>query len=138
MAIPVKIALTLTPVQQPWIKITAPNYQYQGQLTQTTVFEIEFETLERCHSICVEHQHKSDQDPHTAVIIDSVSFFGIADPRIAWQGVYYPSYPDHYPTKTPVLPGHTYLGWNGIYQLDFDVPVFTWLHRVMHLGWLYD
>ncbi len=138
MATLVKISLTLVPVQEPWIKITAPGYHYQGQLKHTSVFDIEFETEEPHHDLVVEHYNKSDLDPTTAVIVESVSFFGITDPRIAWQGVYCPSYPDHYSDKVPLRPAHTYLGWNGVYRLEFDVPVFAWLHRALDLGWLYD
>jgi hypothetical protein len=37
-----------------------------------------------------------------------------------------------------LLKNHTYLSWNGKWTLTFDVPVFTWIHRVQNLGWIYD
>ena len=43
-----------------------------------------------------------------------------------------------YPDKNPVLQPHTYLGWNGRWVLEFETPVFTWIHRLEDLGWLYS
>jgi hypothetical protein len=81
-----------------------------------------------------------------AVVIESVSFFGITDPKFAWAGVYEPIYPEPWATeqqdqgvvlKQRLCP-HTYLSWNGKWTLTFTVPVFTWIHRVQNLGWIYD
>jgi hypothetical protein len=66
-----------------------------------------------------------------AVVIESVSFFGITDPKFAWAGVYHPVDQDP-------LSAHTYLSWNGTWTLRFDVPVFTWMHQVQDLGWIYQ
>ena len=82
----------------------------------------------------VENEEDLEQ---VAVIVKELKFFEISDPRVVWAGVYYPEYPDHYPDKTYPLPGHGYLGWNGIYRLEFSVPVFTWIHQTLDLGWIY-
>ena len=66
-----------------------------------------------------------------AVVIESVSFFGITDPRFAWAGTYKP-------VHGSVLAAHTYLSWNGLWTLEFDVPVFTWMHNLQSLGWIYQ
>jgi hypothetical protein len=81
-----------------------------------------------------------------AVIIDSVSFFEISDPKFAWVGVYEPNYPEPWATEqrtqgvvlTQHLSPHTYLGFNGKWTLTFDIPVFTWIHKIQNLGWIYD
>lgn len=32
----------------------------------------------------------------------------------------------------------TYLGWNGLWVLEFELPIFTWIHKLENLGWIYD
>ena len=39
---------------------------------------------------------------------------------------------------TSIDPYENYVDWNGIWVLDFTVPVYTWLHKVLGLGWIYD
>jgi hypothetical protein len=104
------------------------NYNYTSEAT-TDVLQIEF-------------YGKANNDSDTAVIIEQVKFNGISNPKFAWAGVYTPDYPLHYlkdnPTSASTLSPHTYLGWNGIWTLEFTVPVFTWIHKVEGLGWIYD
>ena len=93
-------------------------------------------------ALTVEHFGKSDIDPTTAVEIVRIEFFGISDPKFVWAGTYYPEYPTMWYSEqstkpADVLPNQTYLGWNGVYKLEFTVPVFTWIHQVQDLGWIY-
>ena len=30
-----------------------------------------------------------------------------------------------------------YLSWNGEWRLPFTTPIFTWIHKVQSLGWIY-
>jgi len=106
------------------------------QLVCTQNFEFDFVANNQV-TVQVHHIDKLDSDPDTAVEIVSVSFFGITDPHFAWAGVYTPKYPAHL-TGPAELPGQTYLGWNGIWQLKFSVPVFGWMHQKLNLGWLYQ
>jgi hypothetical protein len=85
----------------------------------------------------VTHFDKADHDIDTAVIVKSISLFGISDPKFVWAGQYYPKYPAHYSNLTSPLPGQGYLGWNGVYRLEFSVPVFTWIHKIKNFGWIY-
>jgi hypothetical protein len=133
----VKLKLTLVPVQQPWIMIKVGEHQVTQQLTVQTDFEFEFTAKDQA-VLTVEHYGKSDQDAVTAVVIQRIEFYGIYDPRFIWAGTYYPVYPDHYPDQKFKLPGQGYLSWNGTYILDFQVPVFSWIHQVQDLGWLYQ
>ena len=109
--------------------------------SETRVFDIEFTSPNSLETLTVEHYHKSADDPTTAVIIDSVSFFGIQDPKFAWAGIYRPEYPEPWASEqtnlATELSSHTYLGWNGTWRLTFGVPVFTWIHQVQNLGWIY-
>ena len=132
----VKMSLRLRPINQPRILITAGGKRVDQQLTSTQDFEFDFIACD--HAVVnVYHVDKLDSDPDTAVEIVSVSFFGINDPQFAWAGVYTPAYPKHW-SGPAELPGQTYLGWNGVWQLKFSVPVFSWMHQKLNLGWLYQ
>jgi hypothetical protein len=133
---PVKMCVTLEPVGTPWVDVDVEGWGRIQKLTETTDFEFEFVAQDLC-CLKIEHFKKADNDPSTAVIVKKISFFGIEDPKFIWAGVYYPEYPEHYLDKTSPLPGVGYLGWNGIYRLEFSVPVFTWMHRTLDLGWIY-
>lgn len=107
----------------------------------STTVNFEFET-KQASSLILQISDKQDQE---AVIIESVSFFGIEDSRFVWAGIYTPEYPEPWASqqksKGAVLQTHLvnqdYLGWNGQWALTFDVPVFTWIHKIQNLGWIY-
>jgi len=135
---PVEISLALRPVGRPWVRVSVNNDIYtEVQLAEDIDLDIKF-SGQGSARLNVEHFNKQDNDPDTAVIINSIGFFGISDPRFVWAGVYRPNYPDHYENKIPELPGQGYLGWNGVYSLEFGIPVFTWMHQILDMGWLYD
>lgn len=140
----VKLAVTLTPVfdkTAPDVLISVPGQIIRKTLDQTQRFELEFAApwgwLE------VVFLNKPELDNSMSVSIDSVEFFGISDPKFAWQGVYTPRYPEPWYSEQLIkpkkeLPGATHLGWNGAWRLNFTVPVFTWMHQVQNLGWIYQ
>jgi hypothetical protein len=138
---PVKLSITLRPVDSPNIKVGINNDLFPLKLDKTETINFEFESAGSVR-LTVELVNKTAQE---AVIIESVSFFGIEDPKFAWAGVYTPVYPEPWATEQqnhgvvlkPQLCPHTYLGWPGKWTLTFDLPVFTWIHRVQNLGWIY-
>jgi hypothetical protein len=134
---PVKLRVTLEPVGQPWVSVSAGGQKQVQQLDKTTDFDFEFVLRSGPCCLKVEHFKKDDNDRLTAVIVKEIGFFGISDPKFIWAGLYYPDYPLHYPDKSSPLHGQCYLGWNGVYQLEFSVPVFTWMHNTLDLGWIY-
>jgi hypothetical protein len=143
MATLVQLELTLEPVQQPWVQVALNGIQRHQQLTQTTTFVFEFETDLRQLQLAVTHTNKLPTDPSTAVIVKQLSFFGISDPKFIWRAQYRPEYPEPWRSQQQPLPEATltntnYLGWNGTWTLDFEVPVFTWMHKIQNLGWIYD
>jgi hypothetical protein len=79
-----------------------------------------------------------DKNLDMAIEIESVIIEGMTLDRFRWAGEYYPDYPDDYPDKQPVIKSATYLGWNGRWELPFTTPIFTWIHRLENLGWLYE
>jgi len=81
---------------------------------------------------------KLDQNLDMAVEIESVNFEGMTFDRFKWAGEYHPDYPEDYPDKISVIKSATYLGWNGVWELSFTTPIFTWIHQLENLGWLYE
>jgi hypothetical protein len=132
----VKMSVCLRPINQPRVLITAGGKSIDKILTHSEEFEFDF-VAHDCSVVQVSHVDKLDSDPTTAVEIVSVSFFNITDPQFARSGVYTPDYPSHL-TGPEQLPGQTYLGWNGVWTLEFSVPVFVWMHQKLNLGWLYQ
>jgi hypothetical protein len=125
---------------------------YEDYLTAQEIIPISCQLENGSHVLTVDFCNKTDQDTDVernldkAVVITSLDFFGISDPRFVWAGEYRPVYDQHWVAEqkikgTPpaaVLRYHTYLGWNGTWKLGFSVPVFTWIHKTQALGWIYD
>lgn len=141
---PVKLSVTIKPVNHnrpiPVILGIDDNVTTIN-LDKSTTVNFEFDANDAVRLI-VELPDKQDQE---AVIVEEVSFFGIADPRFAWAGIYEPRYPEPWASEQksqgvvlkPQLTAHTYLGWPGKWTLTFSVPVFTWIHHTQNLGWIY-
>lgn len=124
---------------------------YQDYLTSLEAIPISGQLEQGDHVLAVDFCNKTDQDTDIergldkAVVIKSLDFFGITDPRFIWAGRYRPVYNQHWVAEqkakgtspAAVLAPHTYLGWNGTWQLDFSVPIFTWIHKTQSLGWIY-
>lgn len=146
----VKLALTLEPIwhqDPPRVRTGIEKNLTELDIKEITTINFEFLASKSCNLI-VEFLNKNDQDTvpdqglDKAVIVKSVNFFGIEDPRFVWAGVYTPSYPEPWYSQQAVKPkktlnSHTYLSWNGKWTLTFDVPVFTWIHQTQNLGWIY-
>jgi hypothetical protein len=141
MTYPVKMSVTLRPVDCPEILVGVNGNVTSMRLTETTVLDYDFESIDSC-KLTVE---LINQQSSEAVVVENVSFFDIEDPKFAWSGVYEPVYPEPWATQQqdqgvvlkPQLCPHTYIGWPGKWILTFDVPVFTWIHQVQNLGWIY-
>lgn len=139
---PTVLKLTLLPVGNPWVRVGLDGRTQDKQLSSITTYEWDFNATDQV-CLSVEHFNKSTDDSTTAVEIAGIEFFGITDPKFAWAGTYYPDYPKLWYDQQEQppgaeLPGQTYLGWNGVYRLTFDVPVFTWMHKTLNLGWIYQ
>jgi hypothetical protein len=134
---PVSMHVVLEPVGQPWVNIDVDGWGSTEKLTAAKKFHFDFDAVDRCE-LRITHFKKADHDPTTAVIVKEIGFYDITDPKFVWAGVYVPDYPSHYADKVSPLPGHSYLGWNGVYSLQFSVPVFTWIHQTLSMGWLYQ
>lgn len=98
---------------------------------------------EGAHCITVSLVDKPRNDRVQAVKITRIEFEGISTSNMYWAGQYYPTYPQPWLSQQTVQPaaclqGCDYLGWNGTWRLEFTVPIFTWIHRLENLGWIYQ
>jgi hypothetical protein len=119
---------------------------FNGQLTETKRLCFDNNLNLGTHEISVEFTNKTNDNPNQAVEITAIEFEGISTDRMKWAGCYYPLYPEPWYSEQQasglvletMLSRHTYMGWNGVWILQFDVPVFTWIHQTENLGWIYD
>jgi hypothetical protein len=108
--------------------------------TMSITFSLDF--VEGTHSVFLDFANKTNNTADMALIIDSVTIEGMTLDRFKWAGLYYPDYPEPWASEqTELLPkvrtNSTYLGWNGRWELPFTAPIFTWIHNLENLGWLY-
>lgn len=149
----VDLSIGLHPVwhdEPPRVQVSCHDQSHVFDLDRAVMLDFSFEAS-GTQSLQVEFLNKKDQDTRTdlgldkAVIIDSVSFFAITDPRFVWQARYRPHYPEPWYSQQvdqgSAPPGELTnvdrLSWNGTWTLDFELPVFTWIHRLQDLGWIY-
>lgn len=112
-------------------------------LDEATVINVDTDLSNGSHIFFIEFKNKTNDTPDMAVEIESVTFEGFTLDRFKWSNRYYPDYPEPWASQqTEPLPEYqksaTYLGWNGSWKLEFDMPVFTWIHKLENLGWIYD
>ena len=133
---PVEVGILLKPIGSPKCRICL-----QDQLIELTVDHEQWISLSSqghgTMELLIEHYDKRDSDSTTALIIEQIRFNEITDPKFIWAGLYRPKYPTHL-TGDPELKYHNYLGWNGVWSLEFTLPIYTWIHKTLDLGWIYD
>jgi hypothetical protein len=133
---PVDIFILFKNVGSPKCKISVDDQRRDLIIDKETEINIPLQGR-GTKKITIEHYGKEDLDPSTALIIEQIKFNEIISPQFVWQGIYYPTYPKHL-TGANELKYHNYLGWNGIWSLEFTLPIYTWIHKVENLGWIYD
>lgn len=112
------------------------------ELSKPTELLIEENLSQGLHSLIVEFTNKNYQetskDKDMAVLINLVKFQYINyDFKIF--GRYFPDYPEPWASQQPCLAKEvysSYLGWNGKWEMDFEVPIYPWIHKKLQLGWL--
>lgn len=83
---------------------------------------------------------KKEKDMH--IKIKHIGFQDIED-NFHYFSKYKPEYPTEWVqqqkeigkewTET-ILSDH--IGWNGTYYIDFETPIYRWMHKKLNLGWL--
>lgn len=131
----------------PLTKITLDSELiWNGSLEDVESFEISRYLEKGDHALAIEMYDKPDLDGDQGLEISDLRLGGIYDRSFVWQGVYCPRYPEPWASQQrelgidlhPELRNTDYLGWNGIWRLAFTAPIFTWIHRIENLGWIYD
>lgn len=145
---PVSLSITLRPQiikTAPRVIVSVPGSMHHCELYETQIISLDFVSSQGFVEILFYNKNYNEISDNCdmAVIIDQLSFFGISDPKFIWAGRYYPNYPEPWysqqsPTPAVSLDKCNYLGWNGRWRLDFNLPVFTWMHQKLDLGWIYS
>jgi len=114
---------------------------FDGPLTERRQFDIQHDFDHDVHAMSIE---MINGDEHM-LEIERISFEGISTDRMIWAGIYAPEYPKLWAAEQQQLgieleetvSGYTLFGWDGRWQLNFTTPIFTWIHRLENLGWIY-
>lgn len=148
------ISVLINPIwfgRVPTFRIGLDNQLVEHTITEPQWFEFTC-GITGTRQLTIEHygKVKSDTDvvnnKDTAIIVEQIRLNELTSPRFVWAGVYQPEYPDYYVKEQlkqnkvleSKLSPHTYLGWNGVWTLDFTLPIYTWIHKIENLGWIYD
>ena len=125
------IEVLLEPVKTPQVTVTCGNETKNLKLSNGPLWvKFEFNQEKGPARLIVELLDKQPNDPDTAVIVKKIKLNDIEHIQNTYQGMYYPNNKD--PSRD------TYIAWNGIWALEFSVPVYTWMHQAQGLGWIYD
>lgn len=125
---------------------------YQGFIDEEHYIDFSQDIDAGKHKLIIDFDNKvlTDRDIaqalDMAVVVDHIEFFGITSQKFVWNGLYDPIYPEPWAseqrekgiTLRPRLTACNYLGWNGRWSLAFTAPIFTWIHQVEELGWIYN
>jgi hypothetical protein len=137
-----ELEVHLEVIGSPNIKISINDYECDMVLSAPYIFRYTSALPKSNPILKIEHKNKSNLDSSTAIIIKEIVLNNLHDPKFAWSGVYRPIYPQPWASTQDnlkqELPSVTHLGWNGIWELNLSIPIFTWIHNVRHLGWIYD
>lgn len=143
------ISITLEPIwfnKPPNMRIGINDRLEEVVLEKETTFKYSYDDVAGSGKLQLDFFGKVMDDTNTttgqdtAIIIKEITFNGIANPRFMWAGIYYPIYPDwiDHSAMPTIISQYTYLGLNGKWVLNFELPIFTWIHKVENLGWIYD
>ena len=144
MATNLEYSITLEPVgyrsNWPEFYIKLDNdLQESGTLEKITTYDFNVVLEDGDHVISVGFTNKTDTDTQVvddkivadkAIIIKSITIEGYTLDNFVYKGIYYPTGRWHSTSS--------YLSWNGNWQLAISTPIFTWIHKTQHLGWIYE
>jgi len=138
-------SIKLKPHGKPQINYGINDLSINNGLEIYEPMELKF-NLDLCkdsYILFVDFYNKTNEDSDMALEIESVTFEGLTLDRFKWNSKYFPNYPEPWASQqSEPLPkfqqSATYMGWNGRWELYFDVPIFPWIHKLENLGWLYE
>lgn len=121
---------------------------YQGNLLESQTFDYHSPALPAgSYRISLEFFNKDDQEQ---IVYGKDMMVGIDRLTVENQPTdfsiysrYRPTYPTHWYqenlAKGIVLEEiikSNYMGWNGVWYLDIELPIFRWVHKTTGMGWL--
>jgi len=121
-----------------YIKID-DNLQDQGVLREQLTYNFDVTLEDGSHVLSVGLTNKQDSDTlvennevvaDKAIYVHPIEIEGYRLDDFMYQATYYPVGRDSLKSN--------YLGWNGVWNLPFTTPVFTWIHKTQNLGWIYE
>lgn len=132
----------------PHIVYGIDHHRIEIDVPQPTTLTLDYNLEPGAHRCFVEFTNKKNEDTvpslglDKTVTISAIRFLNFESQEFLWKSEYLPQYPEPWYSeqieKPPaVRPGVTTLGWNGCWQLDFESPVFPWIHRTLRLGWVW-
>jgi hypothetical protein len=131
-------------VTQPNIVVCLDNdIVLQGPQQQPVSITIDQPMALGSHRLSVEFTNKNYNEPLDMFVqIDRLKFQHLPD-NFATYSQYQPIYPELW-AQEQLAQGCTlkniihsnHLGWNGTWWVDFDTPIYCWLHQRLNLGWL--
>lgn len=121
---------------EPQVKISMDDYQTLADGAARDHYDLDFVITPGPHVLRIQHYGKTPEhhryDDQGQVIIDQhVAITGIVMDHVRleeelWQGVFFPAYWSHDSGPVSISP-NLYLGYNGVWLLDFSVPAVEWL-----------
>lgn len=144
MATNLQFAITLNPVgydnrwPEFYLKID-DDLQDSGILADERTYNFDVALEDGAHSIRVGFTNKVNTDTiandneilaDKAIIVKKINIEGYEFKDFLYRAVYTPIEGEQSHSN--------YLSWNGEWTLEFDTPIFTWLHKTQHLGWIYE
>lgn len=115
-------------------------------VSQAQTFLIERELPIGKHKVEIYFHNKnyreSGYNKEMAVLVKHIKFQHV-DKDLHHLSKYVPEYPESFIVEQrkqgnewPESLISNHLGWNGKYIVEFETPIYKWLHKKLHLGWL--
>lgn len=147
----VSVDLLLVPkfyADPPQIRCGFGNDIIERDLVEPSTISFNTNEVAGNYTVFVEFLNKKNTDTNLelnldkTVTIKKITLNGLAFDSVVNHTVYYPIYPEPWysqqdPKPDKYIIGVQELGWNGRWELSFGVPVFTWIHQVENLGWVW-
>jgi hypothetical protein len=147
----VKIGVTLQPIwwsKKPMVVICLNHTElFSGVLGQSVALDWTLPALD-LNRFTVRLCNKEDSDNHDnkdmaikilQLRIEGFAFDGFmhaAEYRPEYSQGYYEYASNHNLAVHPVIKSD-YLGFNGVWSIEFSWPTFTWIHQTENLGWIH-
>jgi len=94
-----------------------------GNVATTGIFRFEITNLDKTNKLAL-------QFTGTHAVINYITMFDMGKKNLMHMGVYQESNGNTYQSHECYT--------DGVWTLEYNYPVFAWLHDVLHMGWLVD